>query len=120
MRRVPLVLVLVVAAVLSAAFAWNGSPAPTAFRLPDASAACRLQGERLVCANLRVRSGLALAPRGTPRAVDARVWWDASTPVLQRWTHEGLSCDASRGAIFCRNATGAAISVGRSQLAVAL
>jgi hypothetical protein len=120
MRRVPLVLVIVVVAVLSAAFAWSGSPAPTAFRLADASAACRLQGERLLCANLRVRSGLALAPRGTPRAVDARVWWDASTPVLHRWTHEGLTCDANSGAILCRNATGATISIGRSQLAVAL
>ena len=81
MRRIPLVLVLFVVAVLSAAFAWGGSSTPTAFRLPDASAACRLQGERLVCANLRVASGLVLAPRGTPRAVDARVWWDASTLV---------------------------------------
>ena len=120
MRRIPLVLVLFVVAVLSAAFAWGGSSTPTAFRLPDASAACRLQGERLVCANLRVASGLVLAPRGTPRAVDARVWWDASTPVLHRWTHEGLTCTAEGGAILCRNATGAAISIGGAQLAVAL
>lgn len=120
MRRAALVLVLILVAALSAAFAWEGSPAPTGFRLADASAACRLQGEQLVCANLRVRSGLVLPGRGTPHAVGARVWWDASTPVLRRWKHGALNCDADGGAILCRNASGASISVGPARIAVAL
>jgi hypothetical protein len=120
MRRFSLPVLAVLAAACSAAFTWGGGQPPGGFRLADASAACRVQGARLVCANLTARSGLALPGRGGPRAVDARVWWDASTPVLRSWRHGALSCRADAGAIVCHNGTGAAISVGGAQLSVAL
>jgi hypothetical protein len=113
MRRFSLPVLAVLAAACSAAFAWGGGHAATSFRLADASAACRVQGARLVCANLTARSGLSLPARGGPHAVDA-------TPVLKRWRHDGLTCRADTGAIVCHNATGAAISVGPAQLSVAL
>jgi hypothetical protein len=120
MRRVVLALLLAAATASSAAFAYEDRRPVTAFRLADASAACRYEAERLVCANLVVRSGLALRERGTPRAVDAIVWWDASTPVVGRWSHDGLCCRITRSAILCRNRTGAAISVSARQIAVLL
>jgi hypothetical protein len=119
MRRVGIVICLVAVAACCAAFA-HGSAQTTSFRLPDASAACRLAGERLVCANLQVRAGLALPGRGTPRAVPAQVWWDASTPVLKEWTHDALSCRAAGAAILCVNASGSSISVDGADIAVAL
>ena len=119
MRRVVVILGLLVAAASGAAFTHGGAP-PTTFRLPDASAACRLDGVRLTCANLSVRSGLALPTLGEPRAVPARVWWDASTPVLRHWSRNGLSCRTDTGTILCRNATGASISLDGAHIAVAL
>jgi hypothetical protein len=119
MRRVSILLALLAVAAATAAFA-RGGHAATAFRLPDASAACRLDGARLVCANLRVPSGLLLPGRGTPKAVPARVWWDASTPVLRHWRQAGVTCDANGGAIRCHNASGASISVDGGHIAVAL
>jgi hypothetical protein len=119
MRRASLLLVLLAIAGVTAAFA-HGGATPTSFRLADASAACRVQGDRLVCSNLTVRSGLSLPGRGTPRAVAAQVWWDASTPVLRRWQHAGVTCSAAAGSILCRNASGASISVAPAQLSVAL
>jgi hypothetical protein len=119
MRRVGILICLVAVAACSAAFA-HGTPQTTSFRLPDASAACRLTGERLVCANLQVRAGLALPGRGTPRAVPAKVWWDASTPVLKQWAHGALTCRAAGAAILCVNANGASISVDGAHISVAL
>ncbi len=119
MRRIGTVVGLIVLAAASAAFA-NGGSQTTAFRLPDAAAACKLSGERLVCTNLRVPSGLSLGDRGTPKAVPAKIWWDASTPVLKSWSHGTLTCDAVTGTILCRNASGASISVDGARIAVAL
>jgi hypothetical protein len=119
MRRVGIMICLVAVAACGTAFA-HGSPQTTAFRLADAGAACRLAGERLVCANLRVRAGLALPAHGSPRAVPAQVWWDASTPVLKQWTHGALTCRATVASILCGNASGASISVDAAHIAVAL
>jgi hypothetical protein len=119
MRRVAIVVESIILAASCAAFTLGGSQT-TAFRLPDAGAACRLNGERLVCANLNVRAGLSLPARGVPKAVPARVWWDASTPVLKRWSHGTLTCRAATGSILCRNASGASISIDGSHLAVAV
>jgi hypothetical protein len=97
-----------------------GGGEPHAFRLPDASAACRVEGGQLVCRSLAVRRGIALAARGAPRTVPAPVWWDASTPVLHRFSGDGIVCRTSVGAIVCRNATGATISLGPRQIAAAV
>jgi hypothetical protein len=119
MCRICVVFGLAIVTVVCTAFARGGGQA-TAFRLPDASAACRLDGPRLVCANLGVRSGLALPARGTPRAVPARVWWDASTPVLHRWSRDAVTCRVVGAAIVCHNGSGAAITVSGAHIAVAL
>ena len=119
MRRVSIVVALLALVGCTTAFARAGH-AVTAFRLPDASAACRLSGEKLECANLRVRSGLVLPGRGIPKAVDARVWWDASTPVLKHWSRGGLTCSTAAGSIVCRNTSGAAISLDGAHIAVGL
>jgi len=111
MRPIALLATLVGIVAVSAAFAFGGRDHSSGFRLADASAACRLQAQRLVCANLRARAGVALRARGAPRAVAARVWWDASTPVLERWSHGGLSCHTAAAVIFCRNSAGASIAV---------
>jgi hypothetical protein len=119
MRRVTIVAGLLVLAACSAAFT-HGRAQATAFRLPDASAACRVEGPRLVCTNLAVRSGLSLPAHGAPTAVPARVWWDAATPVLRRWSRDGLTCHADTGTILCRNASGASISIDGAHIAVAI
>jgi hypothetical protein len=111
MRRISLIVMLAGVVAVSAAFAFGGRSQPEGFRLADASAACRLQGMRLVCANLRARRGVALPARGEAKPVAARIWWDASTPVLGRWTRGGLSCRAAADVIFCRNASGTSIAV---------
>jgi hypothetical protein len=119
MRRVSIVIALLGLVACTTAFA-RGGHAVTAFRLPDASAACHVVGGTLECANLRVRSGLVLPGKGTPKAIDARVWWDASTPVLKQWRHGALRCSNAAGSIVCRNASGAAISLDGAHIAVAL
>jgi hypothetical protein len=119
MRRVSIVLALLAVAASTAAFARGGHPA-TSFRLPDASAACRVDGAALECTNLRVRSGLVLPGRGTPKAVAAHVWWDASTPVLGHWRRGTLACRVADGSILCRNASGASIAVDGAHIAVAV
>jgi hypothetical protein len=118
MRRLLLPAAVALAAC-SLAFGRAGGGEPAAFRLPDASAACRADGARLVCRSLAVRRGLALGARGLPRTVAAPIWWDASTPVLRRWSRDGVSCRTSGAAIVCRNESGAAISLGPRQIAAA-
>src|SRR5215213_8653994 len=110
MRRISLGLALAVVAASTAAFAYGGGH-PDAFRLADASAACRVDGSRLVCASLGLRSGVALAGRGAPHAGSGRIWWDASMPVLHEWTRDGIRCSEQLNAIECRNADGATITV---------
>lgn len=120
MRRIALVLLAAALAAFGAAFAYAGGAHGRGFRLPDASAACRVESGTLVCRSLAVRAGLSLPARGAPRAVDGHIWWDASTPVLRRWSRGGVDCRATGGAIVCTNAGGATIRVGPRQIAVAL
>lgn len=120
MRRIALVTSAAALAACSAALASAGGNHGPGFRLPDASAACRVEGGALVCRSLGVRAGLSLPQRGTPRAVDERIWWDASTPVLRRWSRGGITCRATGGALVCGNASGATIRVGPAQIAVGL
>ncbi len=120
-RRLLLLPVLAVAVAAGfAAFAQAKGGHGRGFRLPDASAACRAEGGVLVCRSLGVRSGLALPARGAPRAVEAPVWWDASTPVLHTFSRDGVACRDAGARIVCRNASGATISLGAQQIAVAL
>lgn len=120
MRRIALVVFGAALVSCWTAFAAARGGRGPGFRLPDASAACRLERGTLVCRSLGVHEGLALPARGTPRAVGVRVWWDASTPVLHRWARDGVACRTSGGAILCTNATGATIRVGSRRIAVAL
>jgi hypothetical protein len=120
MRRFALAASAAALAACSAALANAGGTHGPGFRLADASAACRLESGSLVCRSLGVRAGLSLPGRGTPRAVSERVWWDASTPVLRRWSRGGIACRATGGALVCTNATGATVRVGSGQIAVAL
>lgn len=120
MRRLPVLLVAVLAAAFAAALiARAGSAAgPTTFRTPDAGAACRVTGTLLVCSSLGSPGSVALHAEAGARVVDALPWWDASTPVLRRWRHGAITCRAAGGAILCRNGT-TAIRVTAAGFAVA-
>lgn len=120
MRRIALAASAAALAACSAALAQAGGTHGSGFRLADASAACRPEGASLVCRSLGVRAGLSLPGRGTPSVATERIWWDASTPVLRRWSRGGIACRATGGALVCTNASGAAIRVGPRQIAVAM
>jgi hypothetical protein len=91
----------------------------TRFRTPDAGAACRLEGTALVCSSLGSAGSVALRALGAPKVVRELPWWDASTPVLQRWHHRSITCTPRGAAILCHN-HGSAIRVDRAGFAVAL
>ena len=104
MRRLPSLLLPVLALALGAALiARAGSDGGTSFRTPDAGAACRLAGPALVCSSLGSPGSVALRNAGGARVVTRLPWWDASTPVLDRWRRGTISCRLSGGAILCRN-----------------
>ena len=56
--------------------------------------------------------------RGGATVVDRLPWWDASTPVLHRWSHGTLECTLTGATILCRNGD-TAISVAVDGFAVA-
>jgi len=116
MRVLP---VLLLAAIAAALIAHAGSAsAPAAFRTPDAGAACRAEGATLVCSSLASRQSVRLRGRGDAELVKRLVWWDASTPVLHRWSHGAVSCKLVSGAVICRNGN-TAIRVAGDGFAVA-
>jgi hypothetical protein len=119
MRRAVLLAFVLVVAAAGAAFARAGGGHAGSFRLADASAACRVEGAALVCRSLAAPAGLSLPARGAPRAAPEPGWWDASPPVLRHGSRGGISCRADGGAILCTNASGATISLGPHQIAVA-
>jgi len=120
MRRTRVAVVLVVAAVVLAVVAGAaGNDRSGAFRLADASAACRLHGETLVCRSLNVRTALALGRSGSPRRATEPIWWDASTEMLEKWRHGDLRCTARAGQILCVNRTGNSIAAGPGGIAAA-
>ena len=120
MRRLLVLLVAVLAAAFAAALiARAGSAAPsTQFRTPDAGAACKLEGAALLCSSLGSPGSVKLRRTGASTVVTTLPWWDASTPVLHRWSHGPVSCSLVRAAILCRN-SGTAIRVAGSGFAVA-
>ena len=106
MRRLPAIVLatLVAAAAAAALLAHAGAAGQvTSFRTPDASAACKLEGSRLVCSSLGSSGSIALRVMGAPRVVERLPWWDASTPVLRSWRHGRLACTLRGTAILCRN-----------------
>lgn len=118
-RLLALALVLGVAAVAAALVARAHAAAGTsAFRTPDAGAACRLEANQLVCSSLGSPGSVALPQHGGAAVVDRLPWWDASTPVLHHWSHGALDCDLTGGTILCRNGD-TAVSVAASGFAVA-
>lgn len=119
MRRLPLLLLSVLAIALTAALiAHAGSDRGTAFRTPDAGAACRLAGPSLVCSSLASPGSVALRGVGGARVVSVLPWWDASTSVLHSWHRGAISCRLAGSAILCRNGT-TAIRVTAAGFAVA-
>jgi hypothetical protein len=106
MRRLPVIVLatLVATAAVAALLARAGAAGQTTtFRTPDASAACKLEGHRLVCSSLGSSGSIALRVMGAPRALERLPWWDASTPVLTSWRHGRLACTLRGAAILCRN-----------------
>ena len=105
MRRLPVLLVAVLAAALVAALiARAGSAGGPAFRTPDAGAACRFAAApSLVCSSLGSPGSVELRAKGGAAIVDRLPWWDASTPVLHRWHRGAVSCRLAGSAILCRN-----------------
>jgi hypothetical protein len=114
-RRLRLLLIALLAAALaaSALIARAGTSEPTAFRTPDAGAACRLAATTLVCSSLGSTGSVALRQRAGARVVTTLPWWDASTKVVHRWRSGRIACRLSGEAILCRN-SGAAIRVDAS------
>jgi len=110
-RRLPVIVVaaLVATAAAAALFARAGAAGDvTRFRTPDAGAACRLEARTLVCSSLGSSGSVALRGGRTPSMMQRLPWWDASTPVLSRWRHGGVSCALREQAILCRNGAVAA------------
>jgi hypothetical protein len=121
MRRTRITLGLVLtAAVLAVVARAAGHERRTGFRLPDASAACRLHGDTLVCRSLRVRAGVAISKLGPPRRAMEPIWWDASTRVLSTWRHNGVRCTVHGGQIVCVNGSLNSVSAGPTGISVAL
>jgi hypothetical protein len=104
MRRAAIVLLTLTAAAALVGFVHSGAAGDgTAFRTPDAGAACRLEGARLVCSSLGSEGSLALPAHTKPRVVSRLPWWDAATPVLGRFRHGSIDCTLGAAAIVCRN-----------------
>jgi hypothetical protein len=119
MRRLPVLLLAVLAAALAAALiAHAGSARATGFRTPDAGAACKLAGSTLVCSSLGSPGSVELRTKAGAHVVDRLPWWDASTPVLHSWQHGAISCRLAGSAILCRNGS-TAIRVSAAGFSVA-
>jgi hypothetical protein len=119
MRRLAILLVAVLAAALTPALiARAGSASGTAFRTPDAGAACKVSGLSLVCSSLGSAGSVELRGKGGAHVVDQLPWWDASTPVLHRWHRGTIDCRLAGSAILCGNGK-TAIRVNAAGFAVA-
>jgi hypothetical protein len=120
MRRLPVLLVSALAVALGATLiARAGAAGGTTFRTPDAGAACKLSGPSLVCSSLGSPGSVELRGKGGAQVVSRLPWWDASTPVLNRWDRGAISCHLAGNAVLCRNGstairvTAAGFSVAR-------
>jgi len=108
---------VLVAALGAALVARAGAGTVTSFRTPDAGAACRLQGRALVCSSLGSPGSVALRPRGV-EVVKQLPWWDASTPVVRHWSHDGIACRLAGNVLLC-TAGRTAVRVSGSGFSVA-
>jgi hypothetical protein len=119
MRRLPVLLIALFAVALGAALiARAGSAGSTAFRTPDAGAACKFAGPSLVCSSLGSAGSVELRGKSGAHVVGRLPWWDASTPVLHRWHRGAISCRLSGSAILCSNGS-TAIRVDAAGFSVA-
>ncbi|HEY8644536.1 MAG TPA: hypothetical protein VIL77_01515 [Gaiellaceae bacterium] len=119
MRRLPVLLVAALAVALAAALiARAGSAGSSAFRTPDAGAACKVAGPSLVCSSLGSPGSVELRGKGGAQIVDRLPWWDSSTRVLHRWHRGAISCRLAGSAILCRNGS-TAVRVTAAGFAVA-
>jgi hypothetical protein len=104
MPRLSVLLVAALAVALGAALiARAGAAGSTAFRTPDAGAACQAAGPSLVCSSLGSPGSVELRGRGGAQVVSRLPWWDASTPVLHSWHRGAITCRLPGSAILCRN-----------------
>jgi hypothetical protein len=120
MRRLPVILIAVLAVALAAALIARagGAGSSAAFRTPDAGAACKVAGLSLVCSSLGSPGSVELRGGAGARVVDRLPWWDASTPVLHSWHRGAISCRLAGSAILCENAS-TAVRVTATGFAVA-
>lgn len=118
MRRLAVAAAVLVAALGAALVARAGAGTVTSFRTPDAGAACRLEAGALVCSSLGSPGSVALRPRTGAGVVKRLPWWDASTPVVQHWSHDGIACRLAGSALLC-TAGGNGVRVSGSGFAVA-
>jgi hypothetical protein len=119
MRRLPVLLVATLSVALGAALiARAGGAGSTAFRTPDAGAACTIAGASLVCSSLGSPGSVELRGRSGARVVSRPPWWDASTPVVHSWHRGAISCRLAGNAILCRNRS-TAIRVSAAGFSVA-
>jgi hypothetical protein len=119
MHRLPVLLVVVLAAALAAALIARADPAgSSAFRTNDAGAACKVTGVSLVCSSLGSSGSVELRRSGGAQVVNRLPWWDASTPVLRNWHRGAISCRLAGSAILCRSGS-TALRVTATGFAVA-
>lgn len=105
MHRLPILLIAVLAAAIAAGLIAHAGAAgsTTAFRTPDAGAACQIAGPSLVCSSLGSPGSVELRGKAGARVVERLPWWDASTTVLDTWHRGTISCHLAGSAILCRN-----------------
>jgi hypothetical protein len=121
LRRLALAALPLLAAALGTVLvARAGAARPvTAFRTPNAAAACRLERTTLVCSSLGSPGSVALQAGKDARVVSRLPWWDASTPVVRTWSRSGITCQLAAGdALLCRAGAGS-LRVAASGFAVA-
>src|ERR687897_1521696 len=97
-----------------------GAPASAAFRLPDGSAGCAFDGEKLACRALRDTTAVVMDTSGQTEAEHVDVEWSNATTVLrssERWWHGGFSCGVEEREIVCSTLSGGLLVAGASRIA---
>src|SRR5918995_1538930 len=98
----------------------GGAPASAAFRLPDGSAGCAFDGEKLACRALRDTTAVVMDTSGQTEAEHVDVEWSNATTVLrssERWWHGGFSCGVEEREIVCTTLSGGMLVAGASLIA---
>ena len=100
-----------------------GAPASAAFRLPDGSAGCAFDGEKLACRALRDTTAVVMDASGQTEADRVAVEWSNATTVLrssERWWHGGFSCGVEEREIVCSTLSGGLLVAGATRIAGAV